>query len=142
METFVTILLWLHFLGLAAGLGGGIALSQTGPKLRSATQNVQPTMWELERIFSLIASIGVGVLLVTGPLMVWLRYGGFGGMPLWFWAKLALVLVVVVAVGAHHLAGRRFQAGDTGAYRWMEISGRTAGLSMVLVVLFAVLAFG
>ena len=81
MEILLSLLLWLHFLGLASGLGGGIALSQTGPRLITAAEQERPLVWKLERAFSLIGSAGVGVLLVSGPLLAWLKYGGFEGMP-------------------------------------------------------------
>jgi putative membrane protein len=141
MDVFLSFLLWLHFMGLAFSLGGGIALSQTGPQLVTAPENQRPLAWKLERSFSLIATVGVGVLLVSGPLLVWFKYGGFAVMPHWFWMKMALVAVAVIAVAGHEISGRRFHAGNASAYRWMAISGRTAGITMVLVVLCAVLAF-
>ena len=96
---------------------------------------------KLERAFSAIASAGVALLLVSGPLLVWLKYGGFEAMPPWFWVKMVLVVIAVAGVATHEIAARRFKAGRTDAYRWMAISGRTAGIGMVLVVLCAVLAF-
>ena len=141
MDALLSILLWLHFLGLATGLGGGIALSQTGPRLVSASGAERPLVWKLERAFSIIGSIGVGILVVTGPLLLWLKYGGPDGLSPWFSAKMVFVMLTVAGVIAHELAGRRFRAGSTGAYRWMAIAGRTAGISMVLAVLCAVMTF-
>ena len=97
MELFLTLLLWLHFMGLAAGLGGGIALSQTGPRLMTASDHERPLVWKLERAFSAIASAGVALLLVSGPLLVWLKYGGFEAMPPWFWVKMVLVVIALPA---------------------------------------------
>ena len=36
MDIFINFLFWLHFIGLAMGLGGGIALGFVGPKLIAA----------------------------------------------------------------------------------------------------------
>ena len=141
MEILLSLLLWLHFLGLASGLGGGIALAQTGPRLVTSTEHERQLIWKFERAFSLTGSAGVGVLIVTGPLLVWLKYGGVEGMPAWFWAKMAFVLLTLVGVILHAISGRRFRTGDATAYRWMAIAGRTAGISMVLAVLCAVMTF-
>jgi len=141
MDIILSILLWLHFMGLAMALGGGIALSQSGPMLVSVPPSEVGTIWKLEGIFSRIGSIGVGTLIVTGPLMVWLKFGGVAAMPAWFWVKMALVLVAIAGIATHEVAARRFKAGDASAFRWMLISGRAAGASMALVVLCAVLAF-
>lgn len=53
--------------------------------------------------------------------------------------KMALVAVAIIAVAGHEISGRRFHAGNTNAYRWMAISGGTAGITMG--ALCAVLAF-
>ena len=51
------------------------------------------------------------------------------------------VVVAIAGIAGHEVTARRFKAGDTGAFRWMLISGRTAGASMALVVICAVLTF-
>jgi uncharacterized membrane protein len=142
MDLVLRLSLWLHFLGLAAAIGGGIALSQTGPKLVTVPQNEANTIWNLERTFSIIAMAGLAVLIMTGPVLAIRKYSGFSDMPSWFWVKMALVAIATVAVFGHEIAGRRFKAGNRNAFRWMVITGRTAGITMVLVVLAAVLAFG
>lgn len=84
VNAFLSFLLWLHFMGLATALGGGFALSQTGPRVVTAPEHERPLAWKLERAFSVIATVGMGILLISGPLLFWLKYGGFGVMPHWF----------------------------------------------------------
>jgi protoporphyrinogen IX oxidase len=141
MDLLLSLLLWVHFLGLAVGLGSGIALSQTSPRLATANEHELPLLWKLEHTFSGTTLGGLVALLVTGPLLAWLKYGGMAGMPTWFWAKMVFVLLVAVGMVGHLLAARRFRAGSVTAYRWMEIGGRTAGISSVLAVLCAVMTF-
>ena len=141
MGVFVNILLWLHLLGLAMGVGGGIALAFTGPKLIAAPPDQLDLMWAFEGFFSRIGSAGLAVLLITGPLMVWLKFGGPSGFTWWFWAKMVLVVAAVVGVGLHQWAGARFHRGDKSAVPMMFIGGRVAGASMVLAMLCAVFAF-
>jgi hypothetical protein len=45
VDTFVNIVFWMHFIGLAMGLGGGIALGFVGPKLIAAEGPMLEEMW-------------------------------------------------------------------------------------------------
>jgi len=74
--------------------------------------------------------------------MLWLKFGGPGGLPWWFTAKMAFVCAAVVGIGVHEWAERRFRGGDVGAVRLMFIGGRTAGIAIVLAVLCAAFTFG
>jgi len=141
MHGFVNVLLWLHLLGLGMGVGGGIALSQVGPKLVAAPTDQRDLWWPLEIFFGRIGLAGLLVLLITGPLMVWLKFGGPGGFSNWFWAKMVLVVVAASSIAVHEWARVRFQAGDAAAVPLMFLGGRMAGGAMVLVVLCAVFAF-
>lgn len=141
MNNFINILLWLHFMGMAMGVGGGVALSQIGPRLVAATAEQRGAWWPLETFFSRIGAGGLVILLITGPLMVWLKFAGLGGMTTWFWAKMALVVVATAGIGLHEWAGARFKRGDESAAPLMFIGGRLAGGAMALVVLCAVFAF-
>ena len=138
---FTGLLLWLHFVGMAAGLGAGIALSQTGPRMVKGPLEQRELMCGLEKTFSRIGEVGLATLLVTGPLMVWLRYGGVAGFTWWFWLKMVFVAVTVVAVAVHAWAAERFHHGDETAVPLMFVGGRVAGGSMVLAMLSAVLTF-
>jgi putative membrane protein len=79
--------------------------------------------------------------LATGPLLVWLKFGGAGAFNHWFWAKMVLVAVATCSVGVHEWAVGRFKRSDESAGRLMLISGRLTGASMVLIMLCAVFAF-
>jgi putative membrane protein len=142
MDVLLNLLFWLHFIGLAMGLGGGIALGFVGPKLIAAEGPFLAEMWKFETFFGRVGTGGLGLLIVTGPLMLWLKYGGPEGLSGWFWAKMAFVLVALVGVGLHQWAGSRFRKGDRTAIPLMFASGRTAGAAMALAILCAVFAFG
>jgi protoporphyrinogen IX oxidase len=140
MDVFVNLLFWLHFIGLGMGVGGGVALSLTGPRLKTAMGSQLDLVWTMEVAFSRVATIGIAILLVTGPLMVWLKFGGFAGFTWWFGLKMGFVGLAVVGAALHEWAGRRYRAGR-GRYQLMEISGRLAGGSMIAAILCAVFAF-
>lgn len=141
MHIFINLLLWLHFIGIGMAVGGGIALAQTGPKLVAAPADRLEELWRTETFFSRLGAAGVTILLITGPLMLWLKFGGPGGLGAWFWTKMALVTVAVVTVGLHEWAGARFKRGDQAAVPLMVIGGRMAGAAIVLAMLSAVFTF-
>ena len=141
MNIAINLLLWAHFMGLGMAVGGGIALSQIGPRLAAAAADRRGDWWPLETFFSRIASAGLVVLLITGPLMLWLKFGGPGGLSHWFWAKMALVALALAAVGVHEWAGARFKRGDETAIPAMFLGGRLAGAAITLVVICAVFTF-
>jgi len=138
----INILLWLHFIGVGMGMGGGIALSQVGPRLVVAPIDQRELLWSLEAVFSRVGASGLAILLVTGPLMLWLKFGGPGGLNWWFSAKMFLVGVALVGVILHEWAGRRFRNGDESAVGLMFIGGRAAGIGIVMAMLCAAFTFG
>lgn len=142
MDILINLLFWLHFIGLAMGLGSGITLGFVGPKLIAAPPGpLLEQMWEFERFFGRLGSAGLGLMLVTGPLMLWLKFGGPEALTWWFWAKMTFVLIALAGVGTHTWAGSRFHRGDRSAIPLMFASGRTAGAAMALAILCAVFTF-
>ena len=123
------------------GMGGGIALSQVGPRLIAAPENQRQLLWVFETFFSRIGAAGLALLLVTGPLTLWLKYGGPAGLSGWFAAKMAFVLIALLGVLLHEWAGARFKNGDARFVRLMVIGGRAAGIGIVMAMLCATLTF-
>jgi uncharacterized membrane protein len=115
------LLVWLHFIGIGMGMGGGIALSKVGPRLIEAPPEGRALLWQLEIFFSRI---------------------GAAGLSGWFVAKMLCVLVALVGVVLHEWAGRRFRRGDAKAVPLMFIGGRMAGIGIVLAMLCAAMTFG
>jgi len=141
MHTFNNLLMWAHFIGIGLAVGGGVALARVGPRLVAAPVGQRDELWGFETFFSRLGAAGVAILLVTGPLMVWLKFGGPGGFTTWFWVKMGLVATAVVAVSVHEWAGARFKRGDDSAVTLMFMSGRLAGAAIVFAMLCAVFAF-
>lgn len=141
MQMFIVILLWLHFMGIALGLGAGISLSQVAPRLVAAAPGDARALDTLEMALSRIGITGLTLLLVTGPLLLWLRFGGIQLMSAWFWVKMAFVALTVVGVATSKWATGRFRAGERQYAKLMLIGGRVAGISAVLAMLCATLTF-
>jgi len=141
-EDFYKFALWLHLLGLVAGLGGGISNSQIGPAIGTATAETRPTLWKLHHAMSRIATTGLIVMLVTGPLLVWMRYSNLSALTPWFWVKMGFVLMLLVSIAITVRAAKQVEAGDVAATKTMMVAGRVSGLVSTATVLIAVIAFG
>jgi uncharacterized membrane protein len=141
MVVLVNLLLWLHIVALALGLGGGLGMSQVGPRLVAAAPDQRETWWPLAKVFTGLASVGLVLLLVTGPLMLWLKFGGFAGMNVWFQVKMALVVLAVVAVGLSQWGMARLRRGDEGGGRLASVTGPLTTLIVLAIALSAVFAF-
>jgi len=141
MPVWTDLLLWLHLLGLAMGVGVGIAMSRVAPKVIAAPLNERAALWPLEKFLARVIAAGVALLLITGPLMLWLKFAGGAGLGWSFWAKMVFVTATVVCVGLSQWAGARLERGDESAAKLMSVSGPLSGISAVLAMIFAVITF-
>jgi hypothetical protein len=134
--------LFLHFVGLVFGAGPGIASLIIGRAIASAPAERAVVLKGLPPVFAKVSLVGLALLWATGLTMVWSVYGGPSNLPPLFWVKLVFVLTLTAAAIATPVTYA--QIGKTGNDRLIkrvQILGPVAGLSALLVVLFAVLAF-
>jgi len=126
------LFLWAHFIGIGFAVGCGIALSVTAPKL---VTDQREQFWPLFKFFSRMATTGVLILLVSGPLLIWLKFGGTSAFTGWFWAKMNFVGVAIAGAGLHEWARMRFRRGDANAASLMMVGGRLAAFTVWGLVL-------
>lgn len=99
METLFNILLMIHLGALVVGGATTVAMPLVGRQMAGAAPETLGRLGPIARQLQLNARIAVGVLLVTGIAMLWLRYDGNAvGLGPWFVAKLTFVGVILVAV--------------------------------------------
>jgi len=137
----VKLLLWAHLAALAAGIGGGLGMSQVGPRLVNGPADQRATWWPLAQAFRMLSNVGLVVMLVTGPLMIWLKYGGVSGLNVWFTAKMALIVVAIALVGASEVGLARLKRGDEAGGKLAMTAGPLIGVTFFVVILAAVFAF-
>jgi hypothetical protein len=70
-----------------------------------------------------------------------MKYGGTSGFTWWFWLKMVLVLLLIVAVIYAGINGKRAQGGDMEAAKRAPMIGAAAMLLLLGVVFAAVFAF-
>lgn len=135
------VVLFLHLLGLLMGAGGGfgsaVVMAQAAKmpaEQGGAVRSVGPALQRM-------ATIGLVLMLLTGPMLVSLKYGGFSAMPPLFWVKMAFALSLTAAAIAIEFTYAAVKKGDAAAAARLPAMGPWAGLSALLAVLFAVLSF-
>lgn len=141
MDAVNTILLWLHFMGLALGGAASFGIPVVGSRMRGATPETRPLLMGLAHGLSKVGRAGMGLLIVTGPLLIWLKYNGVGGISVWFWVKMVLVVLLIVGIVYSSRLLKRVQAGDASAGPMMPRVGMANTALLVLIVLAAALAF-
>lgn len=124
------------------GVGVGIAMSRIGPGLLAAHPNERERLWPLQKFLARAITAGLIILLITGPLMLWLKFGGTAGLGWPFSVKMFFVAATVVFVVLGRWAGARLERGDESAAKLMSVSGPLTGISALLAMLFAVITFG
>jgi protoporphyrinogen IX oxidase len=135
MDIAFDIALMAHLLSLLAAGAALIGIPVVAARMGSATAETRPLLGGIVQSLGRAAQISFAVLIVSGPLMVWLRYGGVEGLNSWFWVKMALI---VVMIGAMIVGGRLRAAGNVAAAGSVAWVSRAA---LVGVVIAAVLTF-
>lgn len=141
MDIVIDLLFWLHIVALALGGAAAFGLPVVGSKMPTATPETRPTLFKIMHGLSTVGRAGIGMLIVTGPLIIWLKYGGFGGVNVWFWIKMVLVLGLLVGVIAAGILLKRSEAGDRAAAQLGPRIGMANTLMFLGIMFSAVFAF-
>ncbi len=137
-------LLFLHFVGLALGLGTGFAFMRLGAALRTVPAAERTTTYLRVMSIGHNGSVGLVLLIASGLGMMSMR--GFGATLVWgggfFHAKLGLVVLLCGALGYQQTLTKRVRVEQGGPA--MEQLPKVGALLLVLslfIVGFAVAAF-
>lgn len=142
MDVLNDILFWIHLVGLGLGGAAAFGLPVVGSKMQTATAETRPLLFSLLDGLSKVGRAGLGLLIITGPLLAWLKFGGIGGFNTWFWVKMVLVVVLLALVIYAGINGKKAEAGDREAAMRAPRIGMAATATFVLVIGSAVLTFG
>ncbi len=96
---------------------------------------------QTNRLLTRFGHWGIIVLLVSGPVLLFVRYGGFDGVSHWFWSKMGLIVLLAAGVVTSAISARGMRAGDAAATQRVRLGRIIAVLSLTGIVVFAVLAF-
>ena len=101
--------------------------------------SVAPTT---NRLLTQFGHYGIIIAIISGPLMIWVRYGGFDGISHWFWVKMLFLVALAAGVVISAMSAKKMRAGDPAATARVRTGRIVAAVSLVGVVASAVLAFG
>jgi len=138
MEALFIVLLFAHFVGLMLIATAFLALLDMMPRSVPAEASALPTS---SRYLTRLGHIGIVVSLVTGPLLIWVRYGGFEGINHWFWMKMLFLVVLIVGIVIAARSAGKLRRGDLGAASQVRLGRIIAVVSLFGVVFSAVMAF-
>ena len=133
MDFIFQLLLLTHFLALVVGTATTVAMPIIMARMPTAGPEGRHMLSGIGLRLSLNARIAFGVLLVSGFAMVFVRYGGVDGMNVWFWVKMGLVAVILVAM----ILGAVARPGTLSP----QVMGRITRLALLGVIFSAVFAF-
>jgi len=133
MDIVFDILLILHLVALGVGATTAIGMPIVMARMGGATPQGKQMLGGIAKRFGINSRIAVAVLVVTGVLMVAVRYGSVEAFNSWFWVKMALVALIVIAMVISAVAPR-------GSVNPAVLSWVTR-LSLLGVVIAAVFAF-
>ena len=137
MDIAFDVALAAHLLALLAAGAAIFGIPVIAGRMASVGPEVRPVLAGVAQSLGRVSQIALLVLLISGPLMVWLRYGGLGGMNAWFWVKMGLIAVAAAAI----IAGGRLPGAGGAPTTAGTILVWTSRVALVGVVIAAVLAF-
>lgn len=142
MDVLNDILFWIHLVSLGLGGAAAFGLLVVGSKMAGATAETRPALFAVAHGLSSVGRAGIGLLVITGPLLIWLKFGGFADLNAWIWVKLVLVVVLLGVVIYGGINSKKAEKGDREAAMRAPKIGMAGMALFVLIIGSAVLTFG
>ena len=133
MDIVFDILLILHLVALVVGASSTVVMPIVFARMANASPEGKQMLGGIATRSRTNSQIALGVLVISGIAMVWVRYGGVEAFNTWFWVKMALVIVIFATMALGALAPRG--SVNPAVLTWVT------RLSLLGIVIAAVLAF-
>jgi hypothetical protein len=135
------VLVFLHFMGLAMGFSSGFGNMVMAGLIAKASPDERRVLSRFPPAIARVGDVGLVLLWLTGLVLVFMKWGGFGAMPGLFHAKLTAVVIMTLLIGFIHSQAKGVAAGDAGAMARTQTAGKAVFAIAVLVVILAVWTF-
>lgn len=137
----IDLLLAAHIIGLMMGAGGGFGSMLVGREALKRPADQAIALRSMGPILANFSFAGLILMWITGLVLVFVKYGGFAALPQMFWIKFIFISTLTLAAIATQVLYGQVKAGNTIAATRVPAFGQIAGISSLLAVIFAVLAF-
>ena len=135
-------LLVLHLVGLAMGFSVTFANIVFAGLLAQGHAEDLATFRRFMPRMATVGNIGLVLMWITGPVLLFTKYDGFSGLSWTFHAKPLFVVLLTLGVGGIHANMRKALAGDAAANARIQLIGKAVTFPSALAALvFAVLTF-
>ena len=134
------LLFVVHILAFVAGGANSVVMPIIGSRMATATPETRQTLVGIAAALGSVGKVAMGTLLVTGVLVLWLKWN-FVIPNNWFWAKMGFIVLMIVFISLNEATTKRAQPGDQEAAKRSRMLGQLTGLAFLGVVLSAVFAF-
>ena len=134
-------LLILHLFGLGAGFVSGFGTFLVQTVINKSPIADATALTRVQRPLQLFGDAGLGILWVTGVILVYSKWNGFSSLPSPFWWKFASAIALTAMVGVIHMTEARARRGDVVAINRLPILRRLSTSFLLLALIFAVIAF-
>ena len=135
------VILFLHLVGLMLGAAGGFASAVIMRRALAMPADEAKVVRSLGPILAKVSLAGLVLMWATGLILVWSKYEGLASLPQMFWVKAVFILSLTVVTGIIHMTYGEIRKGNVALAARLPKLGPMAGVSALLAVLFAVLAF-
>ena len=140
MEITFDILFWIHMVSLGLGGAAAFGIPVVGARIAGAPPEARPTLFQIAETLSNIGRVAIALLIITGPIMLWMRFNWTPPSP-WFWGKMAFLVLMLIFVVWAGINSKAIQKGDQAAAKRAPVLGIGAALSFILVMGCAALTF-
>jgi hypothetical protein len=134
-------MLFLHFVGLMLGATGGFGSAIVMRRALTLKADEGKVLRGLGPVLAKVSAIGLVVLWATGLVLVWTKWDGLGSLPQIFWVKAIFIVSLTVVSVFINMTYAEIRKGNMAVATRLPKLGPMAGVSALLAVLFAVLAF-
>src|SRR5689334_21278162 len=111
MTLLTHILFFIHIVAIVAGGANAVIMPIIGAKMPTAAPDVRAAMFDIAEKLAKVGKAAIGTLIVTGLLILWLKWQW--QIPNhWFWVKMAALVVMLVCIGMNQALHKKMKAGD------------------------------
>lgn len=135
------ILFIIHIAAFIAGGANSVIMPVLGPRLATATPEVRGQLMGIVEGVAKVGKYAMVTLLISGVLVLWLKWDWVAPSPVWFWIKMAFIVVMIVFIALNEMNARKARQGDQEAAGRSKMFGQLTGLAFLGVIVSAVLAF-